>query len=108
MHGELDMNITKNLWIAAACTLAMLAGCTSGQGPSNIAGVQRIANKTAFALIVMQGTQPHPLASGASLDLQINSWDITIARPNSVGTIEQLGLKYNPGTCPVAHCVDVY
>jgi hypothetical protein len=102
------MNIRKTVWIAAACALATLTGCTSGQGPSTIEGVQRISNKTAFALIVMQGTQPHPLASGESLDLQINSRDITIARPNSVGNIGQLTLKYNPGNCSAPHCVEIY
>ncbi|CRM32744.1 hypothetical protein [Pseudomonas sp. 8 R 14] len=101
------MNITKTLWVAAICTLATLAGCTNGQGPNNIAGIQRIENKTAFALVVAQGTEMHQLAPATSIDLEINSANITIMRVNSVGTIDRIVMRYNPGRCAVAHCLEL-
>jgi capsid protein len=107
MHGESDMNIRNPLWIAAACTLATLAGCTNGQGPSNINGVQRFENKTAVEMVVTQATDIHALAPGQSLDLPINSRDVTVARRNSVGEMQRVTLRYNPGTCSVALCIDI-
>ncbi|QJI32548.1 hypothetical protein HKK55_28890 [Pseudomonas sp. ADAK18] len=101
------MNITKALWVAAAFALVSIAGCTNGQGPTNIAGKQRIENKTAFTLAVMHGTQLHQVAPSQSIELDINSFNITISLANSAGRIDRLVLKYNPGRCPVAHCVEV-
>ncbi|SDQ58873.1 hypothetical protein SAMN04490186_1107 [Pseudomonas grimontii] len=102
------MNIRTALWTTAACTLATLTGCTNGQGPNSMEGIQRFENKTSAELVVAQGAQIHSLAPGQSLDLQSSARDIHIMRRNSVGTIDRVILRYNPGNCSVAFCFDIY
>ncbi len=102
------MNITKALCVAAACALLSIAGCTGGQGPANTAGIQRIENKTTFDLIVTHGTEKHSLTPGQSIDLEINSQNITTAPFNGTGTINQVIQKYNPGRCSVAQCTEFH
>ncbi|QHF42845.1 hypothetical protein PspS35_03195 [Pseudomonas sp. S35] len=99
------MNITKTLWATIACALVTIAGCTSGQGPTNAAGILQVKNESQFNLMVSQGTELHPLAPGASIELPINSRGVNVSRRNSnVDRIDQVNLEFNPGQCAYYLC----
>jgi hypothetical protein len=100
------MNIKKALWVAAACTLATIAGCTNGQGPTTVAGTLRITNSSQSNLTVIQGTEFHPLAPNARIELPINSRSVTVARTNgNADKIDRVVLEFNPGQCPLNLCL---
>lgn len=99
------MNITKTLWATIACALVTIAGCTSGQGPTNATRILQVKNESQFNLMVSQGTELHPLAPGASIELPINSRGVTVLRRNSnVDRIDQVNLEFNPGQCAYDLC----
>ena len=103
------MNITKALWIATACTLAIIAGCTNGQGPTNIEGKLRVTNSSQSNLMVIQGTDQHALAPGANIELPINSRDVTVARTTGgADRIDRVVLQFNPGQCSAKLCLVAY
>ncbi|WP_053134633.1 hypothetical protein [Pseudomonas sp. MIACH] len=103
------MNIKKTLWVAAACTLATIAGCTNGQGPTTVAGTLQITNSSQSNLTVIQGTEFHPLAPNARVELPINSRSVTVARTSgNADKIERVVLEFNPGQCPFNLCLLVH
>ncbi|WP_431701658.1 hypothetical protein [Pseudomonas sp. BR20] len=100
------MNIKKTLWVAAACTLATIAGCTNGQGPNTVAGTLRVTNSSQSNLTVIQGGEFHPLAPNAQIELPINSRGVTVARTNgNADKIDRVVLEFNPGQCPHSLCL---
>ncbi|MCP1467054.1 hypothetical protein [Pseudomonas sp. S3E17] len=103
------MNITKALWIATACTLASIAGCTNGQGPNTIEDRLRVTNSSRSNLTLFQGTERHALAPGANIELPFNSQNVTVA-PTTTGAdrLDRVVLQFNPGQCPLKLCLVAY
>ncbi|WP_315335593.1 hypothetical protein [Pseudomonas grimontii] len=98
--------IKKTLWVTAACTLATIAGCTNGQGPTTVAGTLRVTNSSQSNLTVIQGTEFHPLAPNAQIELPISSRSVTLARTSgNADKIDRVALEFNPGQCSVNLCL---
>ena len=74
------MNITKALWMAAACTLATTAGCTNGQGPANVQGLLEVENSSQLNLMVIQAADIHPLAPKGRVELPIDDRGVMVHR----------------------------
>ncbi|OCW21611.1 hypothetical protein [Pseudomonas sp. S3E12] len=103
------MNITKALWIATACTLASIAGCTNGQGPNTIEDRLRVTNSSRSNLTLFQGTERHTLDSGANIELPFNGQNVTVT-PTTTGAdrLDRVVLQFNPDQCSVKLCLVAY
>ncbi|MBI6604609.1 MULTISPECIES: hypothetical protein [Pseudomonas] len=103
------MNITKALWMAAACTLATTAGCTNGQGPANVQGMLEVENSTQFNLIVTQEADVHQLAPKGRVELPIDDRVVMVHRRNgNVDRIDRLSLEFNTAQCGHSVCLKVH
>ncbi|QDG58453.1 hypothetical protein [Pseudomonas sp. NIBRBAC000502773] len=100
------MNITKALWIATACTLTSIAGCTNGQGPTNIQGTLQVTNSSRSNMTVIQGADIHSLRPDNGIELPINTQRVTVTPTNSnADRIDRVELEFNPGQCPYSLCL---
>ncbi|OXS22302.1 hypothetical protein [Pseudomonas rhodesiae] len=103
------MNITKALWMAAACILATTAGCTNGQGPANVQGMLEVENSSQFNLMVIQGADIHPLGPKGRIELPIDDRVVMVNRRNgNVDRIDRLSLEFNTAQCGHSVCLKVH